>query len=338
MLCVIEPDRLNKIDAADFASRIMGLPSVAYLLKLDCVGRDTEEIPQVSQLDKSGIFDDYVTFDTSTRKFTVIKAFSAEIHAWVRTYQTYYSSKSEGAFYVNSTRVAYYEAAGYEQGSIGEVYTTYSFKVNDQFWVYTPSSRGYPEQHLQMWIKGAGEIYQSPVECVYCTPGNADSYTYTVQEDGLYLAVAVRAQSVGCSISVSSGVTPIASLTSNTFTKAILANFAVGDTVTFGLTNSTHTNGGFFIKINANVNNVYFSSSDDNTGDRTYSNKGTSQDVVTILFGSGTFKHYTWEKECRAYLRNPKNGWAYVMYGVDEDMPSLVVNGGYEMHILLNKA
>ena len=122
------------------------------LFYLRCYNNDYNEIPQASSWNKGDNFDNYVSYDSSTRKFTVLQDFTGLIVAWVYTYQTYESSRSDGAFYINGKQIGQYEATANAAGSKGGSYFTYPFKTGDTFWPYTPTRDGYPQQNLKVYI------------------------------------------------------------------------------------------------------------------------------------------------------------------------------------------
>lgn len=140
------------IDPLNFGSMIMGLPSLKMLFNLVCVGKDTAEIPQVDTINYGAIFQDYLTFDTTTRKFTVIKEFTGDVYAWVYQYRSPRSTYSPGQFIVNGTVVASYKTTTLDSGATAGQRLNYHFSVGDKFWVYTPNSNGYPQQHLEMSV------------------------------------------------------------------------------------------------------------------------------------------------------------------------------------------
>lgn len=152
------------IDVADFASEIGSIPaggSCERLMYLRCVNNDQIEIPSASTLDEGTNYGTYLSYDSSTKKFTVLTDFTAIITCWVYTYQTYEASKSDGAFYVNGTQIIAYEAAGTAAGSIGGKYLSWNFKQGDTFNVYTPTRDGYPQQNCKVYKVGdvPDEVY-----------------------------------------------------------------------------------------------------------------------------------------------------------------------------------
>jgi len=124
------------------------------LVCLNCVGRDTAEIPQVDSLEDYNDFSSYLSFDTTTRKFTVLQAFTAIFTGWVYNYDRAGSSYSRGQILLNNNVIASYmvddKATGEKAGTTFAV----ALSANDEFWVYTPSSDGYPEQHLKVYKTG----------------------------------------------------------------------------------------------------------------------------------------------------------------------------------------
>lgn len=126
--------------------------SCERLLYLRCVNNDQIEIPAASSITQGAKYSQYVSYDSTTKKFTVLHDFTAIIIAWVYTYQTYESSRSDGALYINNSQVIQYEANGTAAGSTGGVYLARNFKQNDTFNVYTPTRDGYPQQNLKIYL------------------------------------------------------------------------------------------------------------------------------------------------------------------------------------------
>lgn len=155
-------------DSANGYSQVtVNIPSYERLFYLRCVNNDQMEIPAASSLVQGTHYSSYLSYDTTTKKFTVLQDFTAIIVAWVYTYQTYEASRSDGAFYINNNKIEQYEANGTVQGSTGGVYLARNFKQNDQFWVYTPTRDGYPQQNCK----------------IYLIPSVADAaFTYTDEE------------------------------------------------------------------------------------------------------------------------------------------------------------
>lgn len=121
------------------------------LMYARCVNNDQEEIPAMSNIEQDTNYSSYLSYDSSTKKFTVLQDFTGVVVAWVYAYRTYESSRPDGAFYVNSTQMLAYTATGNAQGSTGGRSGIYNFKQGDTFWMYTPSRRGYPQQNCKVY-------------------------------------------------------------------------------------------------------------------------------------------------------------------------------------------
>ena len=117
-----------------------------------CYDNYQVEIPTISSLVQGTNYSSYVSYSTSTKKFTALQDFTAVIIGWVYTCQTYEASYSQGAFIVNNKRLATYTATGKTQGSTGGAYMVYNFKQGDEFYPYTPSTDGYPRQNCKVYL------------------------------------------------------------------------------------------------------------------------------------------------------------------------------------------
>ena len=96
-------------------------------------------------------YSQYLNYNTSTRKFEVLKDFTAIITGWVRNYDRASSTYSAGKIYVNSTAKLSYQVAflftDVKAGQSG----LFSLKTGDTIYAYTPSSNGYPQQYLKIY-------------------------------------------------------------------------------------------------------------------------------------------------------------------------------------------
>lgn len=93
----------------------------------------------------------YLSYDSTTHKFTVLQGFTAYIIPWTYEYSTASSSYAHGEFYINDTKqsewVVDYKPEGYYAGAP----LVHTFSANDTFYVYTPVSDGFPEQNLKVY-------------------------------------------------------------------------------------------------------------------------------------------------------------------------------------------
>lgn len=125
--------------------------SCERLMYARCVNNDQVEIPTISNIDQGANYSSYLSYDSSTKKFTVLQNFTGVVIAWVYTYQTYESNRSDGSFYVNSEQMLSYTATGNSAGSTGGRSGIYNFKQGDTFYVYTPTRHGYPQQNCKIY-------------------------------------------------------------------------------------------------------------------------------------------------------------------------------------------
>lgn len=97
-------------------------------------------------------YSNYLSYDNTTRKFTVLQDFGAIFVAWTYNYQSASGSYSQGEFYINDTEVSEWEVGqsrsyGYFRG----LPIIQQMHQGDTFYSYTPSSNGYPEQNLKIY-------------------------------------------------------------------------------------------------------------------------------------------------------------------------------------------
>ena len=130
-------------------------PEIERLCYIVYVGRDTEEIPTISVPTYDDNFSEYLSYDISTKKFTVLQNFTALIVPWTYNYNNAASTYSHGEFYINDV-----VASSWDVDYTGERYfrgktLVHSFSQGDTFYNYTPSSDGYPQQNLKIYKLGS---------------------------------------------------------------------------------------------------------------------------------------------------------------------------------------
>ncbi len=119
------------------------------LCYVDYVGRDIPEIPTINTIDTASDYENYLSYDSGTKKFTVLQGFTAVITAWVTPYRDG-GSNSNGAFYVNDTKIMnFYSPSG--MGNTGGDSKVIPFNQGDTFYSYTTSDSGYPKQMLKVY-------------------------------------------------------------------------------------------------------------------------------------------------------------------------------------------
>lgn len=109
-------------------------------------------IPSILNATYDTDYSEYLSYDASTKKFTVLKAFDALLVSWVYTYRTAGSSKSQGSFYINDVQQLYHSSNQKTVGEIAGSAMARKMNIGDTFYSYTPSTNGYPQQMLKVYI------------------------------------------------------------------------------------------------------------------------------------------------------------------------------------------
>lgn len=177
------------------------------------------------------------------------------------------------------------------------------------------------------------------VTWVYTASGNADHYYYTAQEDGLYLALANRNQSSGCSISLPDGgdVVLTSTLLSNRFQMKVV-RLTAGKRIDLYIYNSSHARGGWVFKLNVTPSSIAYTRAVDDYGTYTMVNQGTSNMVLSILLTYYGNAYYNWDPTMECFQISPLNGSSNlrIMYGVDMNMPAVSYGGPSTAQWILN--
>lgn len=128
-----------------------GGSSFTRLCYVEYVMRDTEEIPTIETIDEGDDYSEFLSYDSSTKKFTVLAPFTAIITAWVEQDRNA-GSHGQGAFYINNTRVlGEFTTPSSAAGSKAGDSDFYALQIGDTFWSYTTSSNGWPKQRLKVY-------------------------------------------------------------------------------------------------------------------------------------------------------------------------------------------
>lgn len=135
-----------------FSSVTVNIPtsSTERLCYANYVGRDTPQIPVMDVLETSDNYSTFLSYDSSTGKFTVLEDFSGIMVTWVREYRAG-GANSGGEFYYNDARIAYYNIPTGNLGDTAGYVLWRNFKAGDTFYNYTPSGAGYPQQQLKVY-------------------------------------------------------------------------------------------------------------------------------------------------------------------------------------------
>ena len=132
---------------------VVNVPGVTYerLCLAEYVGNDSEEIPTMDTLTEDTNFSTYLSYDSETKKFTVLADFDAFIVPYVYTYQTPSGSYSYGALYINDTQEVIFHCPFRQEGSIAGYPVVRHMTAGESFYSYTPYSDGYPQQMLKVY-------------------------------------------------------------------------------------------------------------------------------------------------------------------------------------------
>lgn len=95
-------------------------------------------------------YSNYLSYDTTTNKFTVLADFTGFFRCWVENYQSS-GTAPRGKLYYNDTEVLYWEASGTSQGATGGNYMKIECKAGDTFYVTTPTDNGWAKQYIKVY-------------------------------------------------------------------------------------------------------------------------------------------------------------------------------------------
>lgn len=125
--------------------------NVERLFYFEGIQSDSVQIPPAISLDEDTNFSAYLSYDTTTKKFTVLKAFSAMVTGWVYQFQNA-SSYGTGQFIVNDSVKMNYQVPSTSAGSKNGNTGVFDFAVGDTFWAYQNTSNGWPQQFLKAYL------------------------------------------------------------------------------------------------------------------------------------------------------------------------------------------
>lgn len=132
---------------------------IIELCCLNCYGSTYAEIPYKSSLPTYNDYADYLSYNTSTRKFDVLQDFTVVITGWVRSYDRASTTYSEGRTRINDVDRLSYQVDNVRTGSKAGKTGIFTLKTGDTVYPYTPNNNGYPEQHLKIYrVKPTIEI------------------------------------------------------------------------------------------------------------------------------------------------------------------------------------
>lgn len=125
--------------------------NITELCCLTCQDRCAAEIPPRQNLSQYNDYAAYLSYNTSTNKFDVIKDFTVLVTGWVMNYARATTTYSEGRTYVNGVEKLSYRvndlATGVKAGKTG----IFTLKSGDTIYPYTPNTNGYPRQYMKIY-------------------------------------------------------------------------------------------------------------------------------------------------------------------------------------------
>lgn len=109
-------------------------------------------IPPLDYKTEGRLFSEYLTYNSSTNQYEVIKAFRGLVLAWVYQVRGGSSKTPKGEFRVNGTSIIRYESPNTNQGSIGGEKFIYDFQIGDKFSSYNYVDNGYPKHAFKVFL------------------------------------------------------------------------------------------------------------------------------------------------------------------------------------------
>lgn len=95
-------------------------------------------------------YSNYLSYDATTSKFTVLADFIGFFRCWVENYQSS-GTAPRGKLFYNDSEVLNWEADGTYQGATGENSTEINCRAGDNFYVTTPTDNGWAKQYIKVY-------------------------------------------------------------------------------------------------------------------------------------------------------------------------------------------
>jgi hypothetical protein len=108
-------------------------------------------IPAITTATYDTNYSSFLSYDSTSKKFTALADFDALIIPWVYSYSKAGASAPEGEFYINDVKVVPRYYTSLLSGTNGGYPFLIHISTNDTMWVYTPSANGYPSQRLKIY-------------------------------------------------------------------------------------------------------------------------------------------------------------------------------------------
>lgn len=152
--------KLTKIENAIINSSHESENIITELCYLKCA--DDAGGPKISvksTLAQYNEYNEYLSYNSGTGKFDVIKDFTAIITGWVHSYSRSVSTYSEGEIYKNSDKLASYKVDSLATGAKAGTTIITTVSAGDTIYPFTPNNNGWPRQNLKIYLsKPAIEI------------------------------------------------------------------------------------------------------------------------------------------------------------------------------------
>lgn len=126
------------------------ITELCYLKCADDAGGP--KIPGKATLAQYNEYNEYLSYNSGTKKFDVIKDFTAIITGWVYSYSRSTSTYSEGEFYKNSNKLASYKVDSLGPGAKAGTTVITTVSAGDTIYPYTPNNNGWPQQNLKIYL------------------------------------------------------------------------------------------------------------------------------------------------------------------------------------------
>ena len=128
-----------------------GSANITELCCLQCYGAASVGIPGMQNLAQYNDYATYLSYNSSTGKFTAIKDLTILVTGWVRSYDRASSTYSEGRTCINGVEKLSYQVDTVATGDTAGQTGIFSLKVGDTIYPYTPSRNGYPQQYMKIY-------------------------------------------------------------------------------------------------------------------------------------------------------------------------------------------
>lgn len=147
---VDEDGKLHFVDS-EGADTVLPFSSGISLKRL-CTVYETEDrsVIEIAKMTitKDNDFDKYISYDSSTGKFTVLQAFVGYVIGWVKNYRDASSTCGQGQIRINGTsKTTYSTPTRYKDSTSKKSAVEVSFSEGDMFDFYEPSTNGYAKQY-----------------------------------------------------------------------------------------------------------------------------------------------------------------------------------------------